>query len=306
MLPAFFILLGLTLLYSAYGSVPFVQDALHGVGAAVVAIYAATVYRMGRSTLKGAGELAIAVAAGIVVAATPLGMATALLLAACAGLALYASRIRGLAAAAVVGALVAAFYLAQPFAAMSPAHGGTSAGAAAPSLWALGAFFLKVSALTFGGGIAIIAFVQEDVVMRMGWLTSREFLDGLALGQLTPGPVLMIAAYVGYKLAGLAGALVGAACIFAPAFFLMLPLMPFLERFEHVAWIKAAMRGIVPAVIGCLVVTLAQLLPHGVPDAFAAIIAAAVLVAAMVRRMSPLPLVLAAGAAGMLGARWPF
>ena len=62
----------------------------------------------------------------------------------------------------------------------------------------------------------MLAFVQDQLVNQLHWLTPREFLDGLALGQLTPGPVLMLAAYVGYKLCGIAGAAVGAFSIFLP------------------------------------------------------------------------------------------
>ena len=147
--------------------------------------------------------------------------------------------------------------------------------------------------------MAILAFVQEHVVNQMHWLTPREFLDGLALGQLTPGPTLMIAAYVGYKVAGLSGSLVSALCIFAPAFFLLLPLLPFLERFEHLLWIKAAMRGINPAVIGCLVVTLAQLLPHAAPDTFALVLLVLAALALVLWRIAPLPLILGAGLLGV-------
>jgi chromate transporter len=181
-----------------------------------------------------------------------------------------------------------------------------SADAASPSLWQLAAFFLKVSALTFGGGIAIVAFVQEHVVERAHWLTAREFLDGLALGQLTPGPTLMIAAYVGYKLAGFAGAIVSAVCIFAPAFFLVLPLMPLLGRFQQVRWIKAAMRGVTPAVIGVLVVALAKLLPHAAPDAFRVLLLAATAVGLVLWRIGPLPVIAGAGLLGILVRLRPF
>ena len=73
------------------------------------------------------------------------------------------------------------------------------------SLVDLGLYFLKVGAFTIGGGLTMIAFIQDQVVGQFGWLTLREFVDGLTLGQLTPGPVLMIAAYVGYRAAGVAG-----------------------------------------------------------------------------------------------------
>lgn len=294
-LPAFFILLGLTLLYSAYGEAGAVRDALGGIAAAVLAVFGAAVYRLGRNAMQDRGQAAIAVAAALLLAFTPVGVAPILLLSASVGVAMYHSRGYGIGAAAVVVALWACVYLLYP----DLKAASDAADSAPPTLLNLAAFFLKVSALTFGGGMAIIVFVQDQVVNRMQWLTSREFLDGLALGQLTPGPVVMIAAYVGYKLAGIAGALVSALCIFAPAFFLVLPLMPVLGRFEHLLWLKAAIRGVGPAVIGCLLVVLVRLFPHAVTDGYAALILALAAVAVTLWRVSPLPLILGAGLLGV-------
>ena len=117
---------------------------------------------------------------------------------------------------------------------------------------------------------------------------------------------MMIAAYVGYKVAGLSGSLVSAICIFAPAFFLLLPLLPVLERFEHLLWIKAAMRGITPAVIGCLVVTLAQLLPHAAPDTFAVVLLVLAALALVLWRIAPLPMIVGAGLLGVAVRFRPF
>jgi len=105
----------------------------------------------------------------------------------------------------------------------------------------------------------------------------------------------MIAAYVGYRLNGLIGLIVSALCIFAPAFLLLLPVMPVWERFKDLLWIKAAMRGIAPAVIGCLVITLGQLLPHAAPNTFAQLVLLATAFALIRWRIGPLPLIVAAG-----------
>ena len=307
MLPGFFILLGLTLLYSTYGSMGLIRDALYGIGAVVLGILAAAVFRLGKAALTGRAPVAIAIVAASLAAITPVGIATILLLAACAGVGLYDSRMKGLAWALVVLALFVLMQVVQPLLPGTPSTEGPAVGdAASPSLWQLAAFFLKVSALTFGGGLAIMAFVQEHVVNQMHWLAPREFLDGLALGQLTPGPTLMIAAYVGYKLAGLCGALVSALCIFAPAFFLLLPLLPVLDRFEHLTWIKAAMRGINPAVIGCLVVTLGQLLPHAATDNFGVVMLILSALASALWRVQPLPLIIGAGMLGIFVRLRPF
>src|SRR5262249_39349266 len=88
------------------------------------------------------------------------------------------------------------------------------------------------------------ALIQDTMVHQLHWLTPQQFIDGLALGQFTPGPILMVAAYVGYTIAGLAGAVVGAAAAFLPSFVLMLALLPVFERVRALGWARAAMRGI--------------------------------------------------------------
>ena len=297
-LPAFLILLALTLAYSAYGDLALARDAFHGIGPVVLAIFAVAVYRLGRNTLQSAPQIVIASCAAALVALTPLGIAIVLLLAACAGVALYHAAVRGLFAAAIIVAAWSALHRLGLAAVASPDAGPTQ-----PTLPELAMFFLKTGALTFGGGITVIAFVQQQVVDQLQWLTPREFVDGLALGQFTPGPIVMIAAYVGYKTAGFSGALVSTVAIFLPAFALMLSLMPVLGRFQHLVWIKAALKGTSAAVIGCLAVALARLLPHAAPDVFALVILAAALAVLVIWRVGPLPLVLGGGALGVL-ARW--
>ena len=302
MLPAFLQLLALTLLYSAYGSIGPIQDALYGIAAVVLAIFAAALYRLGRSTLTGWFEIAIAILAALVVAYTPAGIVTVLLLAGCAAVAVRHSPKHGLAGAVIVLSLFALNYVLRSPSEVS-VSGANSGEAASPALWALATFFLKVGAFTFGGALSMVALVQEHVVNHMQWLTSREFLDGLALGQLTPGPTLMIAAYVGYKTAGLAGAVVGACAIFLPAFVLMLGLMPMLDRFEKLQWLRPAMRGVSAAVIGCLVVTLLQLLPHAAPDAISFGILVVAIAVGLRWRMSPALLILGGAIVG-IAASW--
>lgn len=300
MLPAFLILIGLTLTYSAYGAIGLVQGALYGMGSVVLAIFAAAVYRLSRTALKGSAQIVIAIVAAIFAAKTAIGIATTLLLAACAGVALYHSRLQGLAAALAVVTAVALSQFHFPATDAVIAHGAIAGqDVTRPSNLQLAGISLKIGALTFGGGIAMLALMQEQVVDQMHWLTSREFLDGLSLGQLTPGPTLMIAAYVGYKVAGITGAAVSALSMFLPAFILMLFVLPVLERFRHLRWIKPAMDGVSAAVIGCLIVTLLQLLPHAAPDkpSLAALLITAIVLCRW--RLPPLPLIVTAGLVGI-------
>ena len=297
MLPAFLILMSLTLLYSAYGTVGLVRDAFYGIGPVVLGIFVVAVWRIGKTAVRGASQSGIALASAAIVAFAPVGIATTLLLAGCVGVALYHSRIWGLAAASAILAIAVATHVVYPHGALSVvSHMET------PGLWELAVFFIKVGALTFGGGITVLAFIQEQVVAHLQWLTAQEFLDGLALGQLTPGPIVMLAAYVGYKAAGLAGGLVSACAIFLPAFVLMLSILPVLAKFRNVLWIKAAMKGISAAVVGALSVSLFKLVPHAAPDAFTAMLLVLTVAVMMLWRVGPLRLIVG-GALSGAGAR---
>lgn len=294
--PAFAMMLALTALYSSYGAVPVLRDALYGIGPVVLGIFVATAWRLGRNAIVDRASIAIAIAAAAAV--TWLGVAGTLLLAGCAGVAVRHSRRAGLLAALVTAILIAAERLAEPLLA---GLGGAASAGASHGLWDLGWFFLKVGAVTFGGGLSIIAFIQDQVVNQFHWITPQEFIDGLAIGQLTPGPIIMVAAYVGYKVAGVSGAAVAALAIFLPSFALMLSIVPVLDRVRRLAWIKAAMKGISPAVIATLAVAIVQLAPHAAPDAFAAaVLLVTVIVMLAWQRLPVLPSIACGGLAGIV------
>ena len=294
-LPAFFILMLLTWLYTAYGNLGTARDAFYGLGPVVLAIFAVAVWRLGRAGVRSPAQIAIGLASAALIAITPIGIAPVLLLAGCTGVALYHSRAWGLGAAGVV---MAAISLTELLLFPTPHVGLAPPGP--PGLRDLAVFFMQVGAFTFGGGITILAFVQDQVVNEFHWLTAQEFIDGLALGQLTPGPILMLAAYIGYKLAGLAGAVISACAIFLPAFVLMLSIVPVVRRLRDLLWLKAAMKGITGAVIGVLAVSLGRLLPHAAPDAFTWILFGLTIAAMMLWRVGPLPLMLGGAIGGVL------
>lgn len=150
LVPAFFQLLGLTLLYSAYGSIGAIRGALYGMAPVVLAIFIAAVYRLGRSTLNAPGQVAITVIAGVLVAYSPIGIVATLLAAGCAALALDRFRVQGLVAGLVVIAAFALTHWLQDVPARALVPTGRTAGSVAPSLGELAAFFLKVGAFTFG------------------------------------------------------------------------------------------------------------------------------------------------------------
>jgi chromate transporter len=301
-LPGFFLLLLLTIAYAAFGVTPVLRNALYGLGPVVLAIYLVAVYRLGRNVMTTLPSVLIGLAAAALSMASPLGVAAILLLAGGVGLWLFYSRKLGGAATAAIVASLAVVHLVTRSASVStvlPDSGDPTA----PSLVGVGALLLQVGALTFGGGISMIAFIQEQVVRQLHWLTPQEFIDGLALGQLTPGPVLMVAAYVGYKVAGLMGAVVGATAAFVPSFILMLAILPAFERVRKLVWTKAAMQGIGPAVIGVLAVSLFQLAPHALPDGFAVAVLGTTVAALVLWRVGTVRLMVAGAVLGIVRSR---
>ena len=298
-LPAFFIMLALTLLYAQFGALPQVRGVFYGLNPVVVALFAVAVIRLGRNAIKDWKQAALGVAGALALAFTPLGIVPILLLAGGAGVALYAAPRWGIAAALITAALYSAVAWLRPQG-TALASLGLAGAALAPGILQVGLFFFMVGAFTFGGGLSMLAFMQEQVVNQFHWLTPQEFLDGLALGQLTPGPILMLAAFVGYKVGGFGGAATGAAAIFLPSFILMLSILPVFERIQRIRWMKAALSGIGPAFIGMIAVALFQMLPNALPDLITAALALAAMAALLWLRASPLALMAVGGGLGLL------
>lgn len=303
-LPAFVIMLALTIAYARFGVTPIARDALYGLGPVVVGLFAVAVYRLGRTAASTVSEAVIAVVAAAASFATPLGIVAILLLGGAAGLTVFHPGKRR--SFVIATALVVALAVVGASWWLTSAPG--AAGGGIPdrgSLTEIGTYFFKVGAFTIGGGLTMIAFIQDQVVRQFGWLTPREFIDGLALGQLTPGPVLMIAAYVGYKLAGIAGAAVAAMAAFLPSFIIMLAVLPALDRIRKLAWVKAVMKGMAPAVIGVLAVSLVRLAPAALPDLITLGLLAATIIALLRFRVDAFKLMLAGAVLGVVLSRVP-
>jgi len=117
----------------------------------------------------------------------------------------------------------------------------------------LSAIFLRMGSVTFGGGYVMLPLIESEVVNTHQWLTHQEFADATALGQITPGPVLITATFVGYRVAGTLGALIATISIFLPAFLMTIAAGSSLRRFRSNKLVQAFLRGIAPAVVGLLV-----------------------------------------------------
>jgi chromate transporter len=303
-LPAFGIMLALTMTYAHLGATPLMRGGLYGLGPVVLGIFMVAVYRLGKSAVTTLPQIMIALTAAAAAAYSPLGIAAILALAAGVGLWLFHTRRVGAWSLIVLTVFLAVMHVALgvPSSCVTPLAQATTLAYPA-GLTEIGAFFFKVGALTFGGGLTMIALIQEQVVDQLHWLTHQEFIDGLALGQFTPGPVLMVAAYVGYKVAGLGGAAVAAAASFLPSFILMLSILPVFERVRTLVWTKAAMRGVGPAVIGVMAVFLVRMAPHALPDPLAVAMLIGTFIALLAWRIGALKLMLAGSVVGMLRSR---
>ncbi len=294
-LPALLIMLSLTWAYASYGALPVLRGVFYGLAPVVVGIFAVAVWRLGTAGIKDSKQIGLALATAAALMFTPIGIIPLLLLAGTLGVVFYGARRWGFAAALVVILGYGALHVSGSLPPVSQA-----AATGAVDLGEIAAFFFKVGAFTFGGGLSVLAFIQDQVVNQLHWLTQQQFLDGLALGQLTPGPILMVAAFVGYQTAGVSGALAGAGAIFLPSLLLMLSILPVFERIKGITWMKAALKGISPAVIGMIAVAMLQMLPKAVPALLPGILLLATVALMLAWRSGPLPLMAAGGAIGWL------
>jgi len=121
-----------------------------------------------------------------------------------------------------------------------------------PPLASLNLTFMKVDLMAFGGGFTALPLIQREVVDRFRWITTREFIDGIALGQVTPGPIVITATFVGYRLGGLLGALLGTLAVFFPSFVIVTALAPHYDRIKRSRHVQLMVRGILAAFLGML------------------------------------------------------
>jgi chromate transporter len=160
---------------------------------------------------------------------------------------------------------------------------------------------LAIGALTFGGGYAMISALQQDLVARHGWLSPAEFSNGVAAGQVTPGPLMLMVAFLGYKLAGIWGALAATVALFAPSFLAVLLLGRSLDRLVLSPRLAAALKGVNAAVAGLLAAAALDMGRRSLTDPVLWALAAVSLAAlGLSRRQDPTWIILGAGVAGAL------
>jgi chromate transporter len=128
-----------------------------------------------------------------------------------------------------------------------------------PKLGLMAATFFKIAMVAFGGGYAMIPILQWDLVDRLGWLTLQQFLDGILLGFVTPGPIIITATFVGYWVKGLMGAIVATVAIFAPPILIIIFLTPFYQKIKEAQVMRPVILGILAALVGMLVLVTVQM-----------------------------------------------
>jgi len=127
-----------------------------------------------------------------------------------------------------------------------------------PLLGQLDWLLMKLGALAFGGGFTLIPLIQQEVVTRLGWLTTREFIDGIALGQVTPGPIVITATFVGYRVSGLVGATAATLAVFFPSFLVLVGTVPHYNRIKRLRSVQWMIKGVLAGFIALLVFVLWQ------------------------------------------------
>jgi chromate transporter len=177
--------------------------------------------------------------------------------------------------------------------------GPASASAILPQL---GLIFLKVGSILFGSGYVLLAFLRPDLVERTGWLTDAQLLDAVAIGQLTPGPVLTAATFIGYLVAGVPGAVVATVAIFLPAFVFVAVSSPLIPRLRRSPWAGGFLDGANAASVALMATVTWELAQAAVVDGLTAVLAAGAAVVLLVTRLNSAWLVAGGAAVGGLGA----
>ena len=256
-LPAMLIVLALAWAYVRFGSTPLVGRIFYGILPVVIAIVAQALWNLGRKAVKNwlTGMLGL-----LVVALYFLGMNILVLLLAAGLIAMCGENFSRLKRLPMVG-----FWL--PLAGV-----GLLAGSVTFSLPVLFLNFLKIGATLYGSGYVLLAYLRADFVHGLGWLTDRQLIDAIAIGQVTPGPVFTTATFIGYLLGGVPGALVATFGIFLPSFVFVAVAGLLVNRIRNSRWAAGFLDGVNAASLGLMLGVTIQLGATAIIDPFTILI----------------------------------
>ena len=288
-LPSFVIVMVLSALYLRLGGLPWMRGAFYGIGAAVIAIIARSAYKLVRSTLAADRLLwAIFTFSALVTAITESEIAWIFI--ASGLLALFVRRAaRAGAGTSTVLALALPPWLLT----------GLTGSANESVLVTIAAFFSEAGAFVFGSGLAIVPFLYGGVVDQYHWLTEQQFLDAVAVAMITPGPVVITVAFIGYLVAGPIGATIAAVAVFLPCYLFVIVPAPHFRRFANNPDVHAFVDGVTAAAIGAIAGAAFVLGRRAIVDVPTILIFVAVLALLVRAKRIPDPAIILA--AGMLG-----
>jgi chromate transporter len=284
-LPSFLMVIGISVAYVRFGGLAWMQAAFYGIGAAVIAIILRSAYKLVRLTLGRERLLwAIFLANAISTAVLEAEVISLILGCGVATLLVQVGKRRGTAALSIAPPL--ALVLSSGTAAVSA---GTGAATSGSLFW----FFVKAGAFVFGSGLAIVPFLYSGVVREHHWLTDQQFLDAVAVAMITPGPVVITVAFIGYLVHGFGGAVLAALGVFLPCYLFVVIPAPFYARFADNPRLKAFVDGVTAAATGAIAGAVYVLARRAIIDVPTILIFAGTLACLVWLRRVPEPVVIA-------------
>lgn len=277
-LPSFLMVLVLSAAYVRYGGLPWMQGMFYGIGAAVIAIIARSAFKLTKLTI-GKDKLLWGIFAVLAVSTAWTSREIIWLFLAGGVISL---AVKAMPARAQAGSTAAAFL-------------ATTVVQLNNKILEIFLYFAKAGMFVFGSGLAIVPFLYGGVVQGHHWITDHQFVDAVAVAMITPGPVVITVAFIGYLVAGIAGATAAALGVFLPVYFVVLVLAPSYKRWAKNPQLNAFVRGVTAAATGAIagaVIVLARRSIYDLPT----IVIAAVSLAVLFRWKVPEPYIIAVAA----------
>lgn len=263
-LPAMLLVLGLARAYVLYGAAPHATWLLYGIKPVIIAIVVQAIWGLVPAALKSIrlGAASIAVVVLYLLGVNPIGLLFG------AGILLmlleYARRHRG-------GAAAASAFL--PLGLAGPVAAPSAVVVTTAKLTTLALTCLKIGTVVYGSGYVLLAFLRQDFVERLGWLTDRQLIDAVIVGQFTPGPVFTTATFIGYLVGRTPGALLATVAIFLPSFALVALVYPIVPRLRRSPWTSAFLDGVNAAALGLMAAVTWQLGRAAIVDGLTLVLA---------------------------------
>ncbi len=263
--PSVLLVIGLSWLYFTYHEIPALQGAMAGLGPVVIALILGAAWSLGRTALRAwpAWPVAALALAASLLKTNPV---YTLVAAGAIGLLLGKARLAGGEGSSRRREATPGRQGPESRAGVTPLAVAGPLTAAAGSLGGMAAIFFKVGLIFFGGGFVLVPILHTHLVTKLHWLTPREFIDGVAISNLTPGPIAVLATFTGFRLNGVGGALVATLSLFAPAMLLMLTLSWEYERLKGTRRVQDFLAGVTPAIVGLVVGAALLLAPGSIPS----------------------------------------